>query len=54
MLLLTREDEKFAEGTAKGRLEEKFDTARRLREMEMNDNFIHEITNLSLEEIKSI
>ena len=50
MLLLTREEERLAEG----RLEEKFDTARRMRKMGMNDSDIHKITELSLEEIKNI
>lgn len=50
MLLLTREEERLAEG----RLEEKFDTARRMREMGIDDSIIHQATNLSLEEIKNI
>ena len=62
MLLLTREEEKFAEGiaqgiaqgTAKGRLDEKFDTVRRLRQVGIDDSIIHQATNLSLEEIKNI
>ena len=43
-----------AEGIAQGRLEEKFDIARQMRQRGIDDNFIHETTNLSLEEIKSI
>ena len=50
MLLLMREQETLAEG----RLKEKFDTARRMRQMGMDDSDIHKITELSLEEIKNI
>ena len=58
MLLLTREDEKLAqgraEGIAQGRLYERLDIARQMRQRGLDDNFIHETTNLSLEEIKNI
>ena len=82
MLLLTREEERLAEGIAQGiakgiakgraegiaegiakgraegiaqgRLDEKLDIARQMRQRGIDDNFIHETTNLSLEEIKSI
>ena len=40
------------EGIAIGQREEKFDTARRLREMGLSDNDIHKATNLSLDEIR--
>lgn len=46
------------EGRAEGRLmgirEANFETARRLREMGMNDNDIHRATNLSLEDLRTI
>ena len=42
------------EGIRLGRHEEKFDTARRLRDMGMNDSDIHRATCLSLEEIGSL
>jgi len=54
MLLLTREEEKLAEGIAQGRLYERLDIARQMRQRGLDDNFIHETTNLSLEEIKNI
>ena len=41
-------------GEARGRLEEKYETARRLREMGMNDSDIQKATNLSLDEMKVI
>ena len=48
----------LAEGRAEGRLmgirEANFETARRLREMGMNDNDIHRATNLSLEDLRTI
>ncbi len=54
MLLLTREDEKFAEGIAQGIRKANLATARRMREMGIDDSIIHQATNLSLEEIKNI
>ncbi len=41
-------------GIAEGRREEKFDTARRLREMGMNDNDIHRATNISLDDLRML
>jgi hypothetical protein len=44
------------EGTAVGeereRLEEKFDTARRLRAMCMNNNDIHRVNNISFDDLQ--
>lgn len=66
MLLLTREEEKLeegrllgieegmAKGEAQGIRKANLATARRLREMGMNNSDIHKITELSLEEIKNI
>ena len=42
------------EGLERGRREEKFETARRLREMGMKDNDIHRATNLSFEDIRTL
>ena len=39
-------------GIAEGRREEKFDTARRLREMGMNDSDIHRATNIPFDELQ--
>lgn len=39
-------------GIKEGRREEKFDTARRLRDMGMNDNDIHRATNISLDDLR--
>ena len=44
--------EGIAVGEERGRREEKFDTARRLREMGLSDNDIHKATNLSFDEIR--
>ena len=44
--------EGIAVGEERGRREEKFDTARRLRKMGMSDNDIRQATNLSFEEIR--
>ena len=41
-----------ARGTERGRREEKFDTAKRLRDMGMNDNDIHRATNISLDDLR--
>jgi len=43
-----------AHGEARGRLEANLETARRLREMGMNDSDIQRATNLSLDEMKVI
>ena len=40
------------EGEERGRREEKFDTARRLRKMGLSDNDIHKATNLSFDDIR--
>ena len=42
------------EGEERGRREEKFDTARRLRNAGMSDTQIHQFTNLSFEELSMI
>ena len=42
------------EGLNEGRYEEKYDTARRLREMGMTDPDIHRATKLSLEELRAL
>ena len=44
--------EGIAVGEERGRREEKFDTARRLREMGLSDNDIHQATNLSFDDIR--
>ena len=41
----------FYDGVERGRQEEKFDTARRLREMGMNDNDILRATNISFDDL---
>ena len=38
----------------RGRREEKFDTARRLREMGMNDNDIHRASNISFDDLQML
>lgn len=45
-------NEGIAIGEKRGRREEKFDTARRLREMGMNDNDIHRATNISFDDLQ--
>lgn len=47
-------NEGIAVGEKRGRLEEKFDTARRLREAGMNDTQIHQFTNLSLDDLRTL
>ena len=42
------------EGLTEGRREEKFDTARRMRDAGMADPDIHRFTNLSLEELRAL
>ena len=42
----------FNAGVAEGRREANLDTARRLREMGMNDNDIHRATNISLDDLQ--
>ena len=58
MMLLMRDQEKIEEGRraglAEGRREEKFDTARRLREMGMSYPDIHRATSLSLDELRAL
>ena len=41
-------------GIKEGRREEKFDTARRLRDMGMSDNDIHRATNIPLDDIRML
>ena len=41
-------------GEERGRREEKFDTARRLRAMGMNDNDIHRATNISFDDLQML
>ena len=43
-----------ARGEERGRREEKFDTARRLRDMGMSDNDIHRATNISLDDLQML
>ena len=47
-------NEAMVAGRLKGRRENQFETARRLRNMGMNDADIHQATRLSLEEISSL
>ena len=62
MLLLMRDQEKFNEGVAvgemrgeaRGRREASVEFARRLRNAGMSDIQIHQLTDLSLEEIGTI
>lgn len=42
----------FNAGAAEGRWEANLDTARRLREIGMNDNDIHRATNISLDNLQ--
>ncbi len=44
----------FNAGVAEGRREANLDTARRLREMGMNDNDIHRATNISLDDLRML
>ena len=44
----------FNAGVAEGRREANLDTARRLREMGMNDNDIHRATNISFEDLRML
>ena len=46
--------EGIAVGEERGRLEEKFDIARRLREMGMNNNDIHRATNISFDDLQTL
>ncbi len=46
--------EEYIKGLELGKREEKFNIARLLRQMGKDDSFIHQATELSLEEIKSI
>ena len=41
-------------GIEEGRWEEKFDTARRLRDMGLSDNDIHRATNISFEDLRML
>ena len=43
-----------ARGEERGRREEKFDTARRLRDMGMSDNDIHRATNISIDDLRML
>ena len=43
--------EGIAVGEERGRREANFETARRLREMGMNDNDIHRATNISFDDL---
>ena len=47
-------DEGRNEGISLGRHEEKFDTARSLRDMGMADQDIHRATSLSFEELRTL
>ena len=44
----------FYEGIERGKREANFDTARRLRDAGMSDTQIHQFTNLSLDELKTL